>query len=123
MVFKAKNGSKWKHHWSWPFLHISIELLVPVAGRISANHRISELCRQAKARIFTENWVFFEDPKCFFIFAQWVWGPKLVLYKWVWSKISNSMMIWQYFLRFFLQNRTQCNSIPLLFDYLLISYC
>ena len=34
-----------------------------------------------------------ENPKCFFIFAQWVWGSQIVLHKCIWSKMSNSIMI------------------------------
>ena len=64
MVFKAKNGSKWKHHWSWPFLHISIELLVLVAGRISANHRISGLTGKA-GQEFSPKIVYFWRSKMF----------------------------------------------------------
>ena len=64
MVFKAKNGSKWKHHWSWPFLHISIELLVLVAGRISANHRISGLAGKA-GQEFSPKIVYFWRSKMF----------------------------------------------------------
>ena len=64
MAFKAKNGSKWKHHWSWPFLHISIELLVLVAGRISANHRISGLTGKA-GQEFSPKIVYFWRSKMF----------------------------------------------------------
>ena len=33
--------------------------------------------------------------KGIFIFAQWVWGPQVVLYKWVWSKLPNIFMIFR----------------------------
>ena len=63
MAFMALGARKCKHHWSWLFLHIPIELLGPVAGRILANLTISELFRQSKAKFFITNGIFPEIQK------------------------------------------------------------
>ena len=55
MAFLALGARKCKHYQSRLFLHIPIELLGPVVGRILANLTISKLYRQSKAKISTEN--------------------------------------------------------------------
>ena len=40
-------------------------------------------------------------PIGLFIPAQWAWCPKMMLYMWVWLKMSNSMMIWRIFFKGF----------------------
>jgi hypothetical protein len=42
---------------------------------------------------FHQTLAFLGDPKGFFTFAQWVWAPKLVLFKCIWSKMLNSIKI------------------------------
>ena len=49
-----------------------------------------------------------EDLKYIFIFAQWVWGPKLVLYRWVLLKLHYLIMNLHYFLVIFWRFNTQC---------------
>ena len=105
MAFKAKNAPKCKHQWSWPLLQTSIDPLDPVANLISPNHRIPGFVKffqpkqgRVTSQNFTENRIFPTIFKMFFIFAPWVCGPQVVPYKWVWSKMSNSIMILQHFL-------------------------
>ena len=40
MAFKPKKGRERSHHWVWPLVQISIDLLGLMARRISANHGI-----------------------------------------------------------------------------------
>ena len=120
MAFKAKNGRKWTHQWAWPLLQTSIEPLYPVASLISPNHRIPGFVKfsqpkqgRVTSQNFTENHIFPIILKNFFIFAQWVWGPQLVLYTWIWSKMSNSIMNLHYFLRTFCLKMTLCHVVQI----------
>ena len=53
------------------------------------------LSRPAKAKNSTQNRILHWFLKGIFIFAQWVCGPQVVLYKWVWSKLPNIFMIFR----------------------------
>ena len=63
MAFLALGARKCKQYQSRLFLHIPIELLGPVVGRILANLTISKLYRQSKAKISIKNWIFSEFQK------------------------------------------------------------
>ena len=65
MVFKAKNGRKWKHHWYWAFLHIWIEVPVLVASLISPNFSSYELSGQPRQK-FSPKLECSSNPKMFF---------------------------------------------------------
>ena len=65
-----------KQYWSWPFLHISIDLWVAVANRISANHRISGLAGKA-GQEFPPNIGFSRRSKRFLHICTVGLGPKI----------------------------------------------
>ena len=66
-----------------------------IISRIQPDIAVERNSRQAKAENSTENRILHWFLKGIFIFAQWFWGPQLVLYKWLWSKLSNySMIFW-----------------------------
>ena len=66
-----------------------------IISRIQPDIAVERNSRQAKAENSTENWILHWFLKGIFIFAQWFWGPQLVLYKWLWSKLSNYSMIFR----------------------------
>ena len=66
-----------------------------ILSRIKPDIAVARNSRQAKAENSTENRMLHWFLKGIFIFAQWVWGPQLVHYKWLWSKLPNySMIFW-----------------------------
>ena len=66
-----------------------------IISRIQPDIAVERNSRQAKAENSTENRILHWFLKGIFIFAQWFWGPQLVLYKWLWSKLSNYSMIFR----------------------------
>ena len=88
MAFKAKKGHKRTELWVWPLPKTSIELVRPVADRESAIIWVFRpfivLLTKARQSDVTE---FHRKSQILMIwkgiskFAQWVRGPKLVLYK------------------------------------------
>ena len=64
-------------------------------SRIQPDIVVASNSRQAKAENSTENRILHWFLKGIFIFAQWVCGPQVVLYKWVWSKLPNIFMIFR----------------------------
>ena len=100
MAFKAKNGHKWKHQWAWPLFQSSMKVLGLVAWRIFANFTILGF-QASQGKEFYRKLDIPEDLKYIFIFAQWVWGPKLVLYRWVLLKLHYLIMNLHYFLGIF----------------------
>ena len=90
MAFKAKKGHKRTELWVWPLPKTSIELLRPVADQESAIIWdfqpfivLLTKARQSNVTEFHQKSKIPNDFLIFFIFAQWVRGPQLVLYKWV----------------------------------------
>ena len=90
MAFKAKKGHKRTELWVWPLPKTSIELVRPVADRESAIIGLFWPCtffstkvRQSDVTEFHQKSDILMIWKGIFKFAQWVRGPKLVLYKWV----------------------------------------
>ena len=90
MVFKAKKGHKRTHNWVWPMPQTSMYHVRVVAHRESAIIGLFRPCtffstkvRQSDVTKFLRKSDIPMIWKGIFKFAQWVRGPKLVLYKWV----------------------------------------
>ena len=76
MVLKAKNGRKWTHHCSWPFLQTSIDTIVPVADLISPNLRSSGFSGKA-GQEFSPKIAYFWKSKLFLQMYTVRLGPKI----------------------------------------------
>ena len=90
MVFKAKNGPKRPELWFWPMPRTSMHPLKAVGRRslpIFGSSGFEKILQARQGRCdvtkFHGKSNIPNDFDFFFIFAQWVRGPQLVLYKWV----------------------------------------
>ena len=94
-AFKGQEGTRGENPLIYMIFRSYRSHSAIIMSRIKPDIAVARNSRQAKAENSTENRMLHWFLKGIFIFAQWVWGPQLVLYKWLWSKLPNySMIFW-----------------------------